>query len=147
MLARCLLFCLNGLISLAVQRSAFLLATVVVMCCMPMSLATDKRRMRSKGVFSRGTSTITVELASRKGREVDDKTAVGRRLLQQRQNIRSQDIAQAEHSRALMNPEVTLFEVDAKDPMGFGGEWHSLQPDILCFILLLSFAISNLADW
>jgi len=73
--------------------------------------------MRSKGVFSRGTSTITVELASRKGREVDDKTAVGRRLLQQRQNIRSQDIAQAEHSRALMNPEATLVEVDAEWPL------------------------------
>ena len=117
MLARCLLIFQNGLISLAVQRSAFLLATVVVMCCMPMSLATDKRRMRSKGVFSRGTSTITVELASRKVGEVAAKTAGGRRLLQQRQNIRSQDIAQAEHSRALMNPEATLVEVDAEWPL------------------------------
>merc|ERR1719272_897065 len=113
------------------MRSAFLLATVVVMCCMPMSLATDKRRMRSKGVFSRGTSTMTVELADRKVPIAYQQTAIGRRLLQQRQNIRSQDIAQAEHSRALMNPEVTLVEVDAKNPMGFnpmgfGGEGSSV---------------------
>merc|ERR1719272_2816516 len=91
------------------MRSALLLAAVVLMCCI--SVAQAQRMAREPQVtFSEGESHL--RFPRRHANEGAGKTARGRRLLQHRQDTRSQEMLETtqEQSRAsiMMSPESHL---------------------------------------
>merc|ERR1740117_1024624 len=103
------------------MRSSLLLATVVLMCCISVA---QGRTLKAQG----GSRRVTSVTGKNKMRHSDASfeivgttggaTAGGRRLLQQRQNTRSQEMLKntQEQSRASMSPEAMLVEVSEERP-------------------------------
>ena len=108
--------------SLVVQRSSLLLATVVLLCCISVAQGESCRQTktckRPKVSLVEGTSEIS--FPRRKVNELAGKTAGGRRLLQHRQDTRSQEMLKntQEQSSAsiMMSPEAVLVEVSEERP-------------------------------